>query len=483
MSLSIAAFLVQPGMSLKEAMAVINENALGTCFVVDSAGQLLGGLTDGDIRRALLGGKAMDSLVKEVMVGTFRSLPVTSSNAEIQAHLSEKIRVIPLVNENNVPVDFATRSKYHRIPVLEPNLEGNELAYVTDCIRSNWISSQGEYVKRFEADVRDYVGANYGLAVSNGTVALHLAIEALGIGAGDEVIVPSLTFAASANAVIHAGAIPVFVDVDEETWTIDPEEVKRLITPKTKAVMPVHLYGHPCRMDELVALCGDHGLRLIEDCAESLGSRYKGQHTGSFGDAACFSFFGNKTITTGEGGMVLFRNREVFELATVLRDHGMSKKERYWHDRVGFNYRLTNLQAAIGVAQMERVDSFVTKKRELSGRYEQSLGKLKGISFQKEASWARHSYWLSSARIGSAAPLSRDELLDKLQKNGIEARKVFYPLTDMPPYQKFLRAGQRFPVSEALAREGICFPSSVNLIDSDLNALFTTVERIFRSRE
>ncbi|RYZ75585.1 MAG: aminotransferase class I/II-fold pyridoxal phosphate-dependent enzyme, partial [Proteobacteria bacterium] len=334
----------------------IDGNAHGVCFVVDGEGKLAGGITDGDVRRALLAGKGLNASAQDVMVANFFSLPADSSSALIQNNLSERIRVIPLLNPEGIPVDFATRSRYHRISVLEPNLKGNELAYVTDCIQTNWISSQGSYVRRFEEDLRNYAGANYALAVSNGTVALHLALKALGIGPGDEVIVPSLTFAASANAVIHAGATPVFADVEAETWTIDVAAARKLIGPRTKAIMPVHLYGHPCRMDELQDLVNSHDIQLVEDCAESLGSLYKGRQTGSFGAAACFSFFGNKTITTGEGGMVLFRDLSCFEMGAVLRDHGMSKKERYWHDVVGFNYRLTNMQAAIGVAQMERVD-------------------------------------------------------------------------------------------------------------------------------
>lgn len=320
-------FIITADRAVKDALKIIDSNAQGTCFVVDQAGKLIGVVTDGDIRRALIDGKSVESKVMDVMQTKYTSLPVTTPIDQIQATITDRIRHIPLVDENNVPVDYASFTRAHRIPVMTPLLNGNELKYVTECITTGWISSQRCLREKFEQVFAEYSAMQYGVAVSNGTVAIHLALVALGIGEGDEVIVPDLTFAASINGVIYTGATPVIADVDAETWTLSPEAVKKLITPKTKAIMPVHIYGHPCHMEELMAIAKEHNLLVIEDCAEALGALYKGQHVGSFGDAATFSFFGNKTITTGEGGMVLFKDENVCNKAMVLRDHGMSKQK------------------------------------------------------------------------------------------------------------------------------------------------------------
>jgi perosamine synthetase len=259
-------------------------------------------------------------------------------------------------NKLNQLVDYSTIYKLRSISIASPLLNGNELNYVTDCLKTNWISSQGKYVKEFERQFELYHENFNAVAVSNGTVALHLALEAIGIGENDEVLVPNLTFAASVNAIIYAKAIPVLVDISKETLNIDLNKIENLITKNTKAIMVVHLYGSPCDMNSIIEISKKYNLKIIEDCAEALGSYYYNRPVGVFGDVSTFSFYGNKTITTGEGGMVLFKDNEIAEKARVLRDHGMSKSKRYWHDFVGYNYRLTNIQAAIGVAQFERLN-------------------------------------------------------------------------------------------------------------------------------
>jgi len=347
----------QSGGTLAEVMSILNQNAQGICFILDER-KLIGAVTDGDIRRAILAGSKLDDQIDSVMNRNFFSLPVDSSFTTIQKNLA-RFDYIPILNDSGDLVDLATYARYHQIPLINPVFDGNELEYVTDCINSGWISSQGKYVVRFEEQFGHYVDNPNTLAVSNGTVALHLALVALGIGPGDEVLVPNLTFAASVNAVLYVGATPVLVDVDPLTMAIDVNLASSAITDRTKAIMPVHLYGHPAELAEVMALAEKHKLYVVEDCAEALGSRYLGKHVGNFGDVATFSFFGNKTITTGEGGMLVFRNSKIRDRAKILRDHGMSPERRYWHDEVGYNYRLTNLQAAVGVAQMERVERFV----------------------------------------------------------------------------------------------------------------------------
>jgi perosamine synthetase len=475
----IEELLVREDQTVKEALRNIDRNAQGICFIVDSQGRLVGVLTDGDIRRALIDGRSIDVPVSAIMSRKFTSLPVSTPVEHIQAKLSGPIRHIPLVDENNIPVDYASYSRAHRIPVMTPFLGGNELAYVTECIKTGWISSQGAYVKRFEKNFGEYCGTPYSVAVSNGTVAIHLALAALGIGEGDEVIVPDLTFAASINAVIYTGATPVIADVDPQTWTLSPAEVKKLITPKTKAIMPVHLYGHPCHMDELMAIAKEHDLFVVEDCAEALGTLYKGKHVGTFGHAATFSFFGNKTITTGEGGMVLFNDQATHEKAMVLRDHGMSKQKRYWHDFVGFNYRMTNIQAAIGCAQLERLDEFVQAKRKMAAAYSGELGKLKHITTPPQEEWAANGFWLYTCIVDPKGGVSRDELIEKLMKNGVETRPVFYPLHEMPPYQPYVRSGQTFPVTDHLSRNGISLPSSVTITREEQQIILDAVKAVY----
>lgn len=473
-TLPINDLLIGSDASLKEAMRVIDKNAQGTAFVIDDESRLVGVVTDGDIRRALLNGAKLTTLASEVMRTQFTSRPVETDNKELVSLLNAKIRHIPLVNKKNQPVDYACIHHLRRIQVMEPVLDGNELEYVTDCIKTNWISSQGKYVRQFEEVFASYCSMPYGLAVSNGTVALHLALEALGVGPGDEVIVPDLTFAATINAVLYTGATPVLVDIEPIAWTIDTKQVEKAITKKTKAIIPVHLYGQACQMDELRKIAKKHSLFIVEDCAEAIGTLYKGKSVGSFGDVSAFSFFGNKTITTGEGGMLLFKDKKLFERASVLRDHGMSKQKKYWHDEVGYNYRMTNLQAAIGVAQMEKVVEFVGHKKRLGDLYNNFFAKADKITTPAITEWSKNSYWLYTILLDAASGIDRDELIRKMLMNGIETRPAFFPLHKMPPYKRFAR-GRAFPVSCDISSRGINLPSSVFLKKEEIEEICRTL--------
>ncbi|HEY1040025.1 MAG TPA: aminotransferase class I/II-fold pyridoxal phosphate-dependent enzyme [Bacteroidia bacterium] len=481
-SADVKELLISSDKTLKDALKVIDDNAQGVCFVVNTSGQLVGILTDGDIRRALIGGSSIDSKVENIMTVNFTSFDIDTPQSVIQEKISDVIRHIPLVDKNNVPVDYASFSRLHRTPIMQPLLNGNELAYVSDCIKTGWISSQGAYVRRFEKEFAEYCGAEYAVAVSNGTVALHLALAALGIKEGDEVIVPDLTFAASINAIIYTGAIPVIVDVDRTTWTISVEDILKNLSPKTKAIMPVHLYGHPCHMDEIMGIAKKHNLYIIEDAAEAIGARYKGKHVGTIGDASTFSFFGNKTITTGEGGMVFFKNKEAYEKAMVLRDHGMSKTRRYWHDYVGFNYRMTNMQAAIGCAQLERINEFVEAKRKLATIYNEYLKESDCFILPPQAEWAVNGYWLYTAILKNEAPLKRDDLMQKMMLNGVETRAVFFPLHEMPPYKNY-KTKSTFENSKYISQQGISLPSSVNITDHELSNIKQALRTIFHKQK
>jgi perosamine synthetase len=351
-------------------------------------------------------------------------------------------------------------NKLH-LPIAQPDIGEDELRNVTDAVKSGWVSSKGPFIEAFEKDFSAYNKMRYGVCCSNGTTALHLALVALGIGKGDKVIVPSLTFISVANAVTYTGAIPVFVDSNPTYWNMEPEDIKRKIDSHTKAIIVVHLYGHPCDMDQIMAIAQQHGLLVIEDCAEAHGAKYKDRLVGTFGDVSCFSFFGNKIMTTGEGGMCLTNSDRLAEKMKILRDHGMNPNKRYWHDVIGFNYRMTNLQAAIGVAQVKKLDSFVAQKRRLAAQYIALLGDCRDIRCSPELPWATSVYWLFSIQVPRGI---RNELIRHLEKQGIESRPFFHPIHKMPPYM----GNYNLPVAEEVSATGINLPSGSKLSERDI---------------
>ncbi len=365
------------------------------------------------------------------------------------------------------------------IPITDLRFEGNELEYVSECIKTGWVSSLGKYVRMFEEQFSRYCGATYGISASNGTTALHLALVTAGIGPGDEVIVPTLTFVATANVVLYAGAKPVFVDSEAETWNMDPAKIEAAITERTKAIIPVHIYGHPADMDPILEIARRHNLLVIEDAAEAHGALYKGRRVGALADMACFSFYGNKIITTGEGGMVLTDNAEWNEKALWLRDHGMSKSKRYWHPVVGYNYRLTNLQAALGVAQLERIDQIIEVKRRNAALYNDLLRDVPHVTLPPEADWAQNVYWMYSVLIEDGFGMSRDAFMAALKERGIDSRPFFYPIHTMPPYVQYAE-GQAFPVAEELSRKGVNLPSSATLTPEQVAFICDTIKELGR---
>ena len=363
--------------------------------------------------------------------------------------------------------------KQIQIPIYKPDLSGNEKKYVNECLDTSWISSRGRFVNEFEARFAERIGIAHAASVSNGTVALHLALMALGIGPGDEVIVPTLTYIASANAVAYTGATPVFVDSLRDTWQIDPEDVRRHITSRTRAIMPVHLYGQACDMDALTVIAREHRLFVVEDCAEAFGTFYKGRHVGTFGDISTFSFFGNKTITTGEGGMVISNDKTLIERSRHLKGQGLAAHREYWHDVVGYNYRMTNIQAAIGLAQLERADEFIARKRSLAERYKTALRSVP-VEVHAEALDTVHSYWMFSILVERAD--QREPLRKHLAEAGIETRPLFYPMHTMPMYAKNYR---KHSVAEDLAWRGINLPSWPGLSPADQDLVVTSIKAFF----
>lgn len=360
------------------------------------------------------------------------------------------------------------------IPVYQPSLSGNEKEYVNECLDSTWISSKGKFVNLFETAVAEYVGTRYAAAVCNGTVAIHLALAALGIGSGDEVIVPTLTYIASVNPIVMVGAIPVFADSQRDTWQIDPEDIKRKITPKTRAIIVVHLYGYPADMKTIMEIAQQHDLFVIEDCAEAFGSLIGDQHVGSFGDMATFSFYGNKTITTGEGGMVLTNDGTLYDRTSRLKGQGLAKYRTYWHDVIGYNYRMTNICAAIGLAQMEQVDQLIAKKLALAACYDELVRPLPIETHSQLNTNIRHTYWMYSILVPEGV---RDIIMQKLAQVGIETRPVFYPIHTMPMYAARYA---RYKVAEEISRRGINLPSWPDLTTEQVTYIVHSLSTILR---
>lgn len=454
--------------TLRDVLERLNEGVGGIVLITNDDGVLAGLATDGDVRRAILSGADMDTPASEVMQKSFTVGLAQADRTQNLKLMSETVRHLPLVDEIGRPVDMLAWTDLWRMPLVQPSLGGNESRYVSDCLSSGWVSSQGAYISKFEDAFTEYMGGGLSRCTSSGTTALHLALLGLEIGHGDEVIVPDLTFGATANAVIHAGAEPVFVDVDPITWTIDPNQVTEAITEKTKAVVAVHLYGHPCEMQNLMDVCRTHKLKVIEDCAESLGAEYKNKKVGLFGDVSCFSFFANKIITTGEGGMLWCRDKSVFARISEFRDHGMSKERRYWHNVPGYNYRMTNIQAAVGLAQIEQIDRFLETRKRIAERYSYHLSKIEGFVCPPDLNWAAPICWLYTLQIDEdKLGFDMKMLTYRLLERGIETRNVFYPLHGQPAFNSYRHLES--PNAEAISSKGISLPTSNDMTVKDVD--------------
>ena len=360
---------------------------------------------------------------------------------------------------------------YH---VYEPSLTGNEKKYVDECLDTTWISSKGKFISEFESKFAEYLGVKYATGTCNGTVPIHLALMALGIGPGDEVIVPSFTYIASANPIVVCGATPVFADSLSDTLQIDPRDVESKITSKTKAIMVVHLYGHPADMDAIMDIAKKHNLFVIEDTAEAFGAKYHGKYVGTFGDIATFSFFGNKTITCGEGGMAVTNNPELYEKLLHLKGQGLSKEREYWHDIVGFNYRMTNIAAAIGLAQLEQADKFLAQKRQVADWYYEELKDIPGLRMLREIGDVVNSYWMVTLVCDSMQ--RRDDLRKFMKDAGIETRPSFWPIHTMPMYAGM---GYKLPVAEDVAIRGMNVPSYPALSKEDVHNICAVIKEFY----
>ena len=357
--------------------------------------------------------------------------------------------------------------------LFEPRIGKEELKNLSFCVKSNWISSTGKFVKEFEKKFSKYLGGGYAVAVSNGTTAIELALVSLGIKKNDEVLLPNFTFAATINAVIHVGAKPVLVDCEEGTWTIDLKKAEKLTNKKTKAILPVHIYGQPAKIDEIKSFAKKKRLFVIEDCAEALGSKYKKRKVGLDGNGSTFSFFPNKLITTGEGGMVVFKQLKDALKAKILLNQGRSKTKNYWHDYAGYNFRMTNLQAAVGVAQLKKINYFLKMRKKIFSNYNKLFEKNINIKLLPQNNWSSNSCWLYTICINKLGEKRRDKLINILNGHGIETRPGFYPLNTMKPYSKFGKGS--FLISKKIGLNSISIPTSINLNLKDQKFIYKKI--------
>lgn len=457
-------FTIQADASVHEALKIIEQNESGIVFIIQKQ-KLYGVISDGDLRRSLLINSSLEQSCGSIANKLFKYGMVDDSEDELQTKFSNTIEFLPLVDNEHNLITIIRRNERAYIQLAEPNLGNEELDNVLSSMRSNMISSIGNFVIDFENEFNSFLGAKRSFAVSNGTQALALALSVNGIGPGDEVIVPDLTFAATANAVIQVGATPVLVDVNLNDWNIEVDLIKEAISIKTKAIIPVHLYGLPCKMDEIMSLAGEFGLTVIEDAAEALGALYKGRSVGTLGHFSIFSFYANKLITTGEGGMVCVNMDFDFERIHRTRSHGMSTKRKYWHEDWGTNVRLTNIQSAIGLAQLGKVSTFTEKKKQIHEKYidffiSQGLGEFIHYSRQEEAD-SQNAYWLSCFQVSKNVSV---ELISSLARVGIETRPFFPPLHIQPAFSKYkgISASKEWN-STTISSKGICLPSGTKL--------------------
>lgn len=442
--------------SIGDVMRAIDKNTKGIAFITDDSERLIGVLTDGDIRRILLSGGGLNDLVSRYINRVYVYGNESDDWATITKKFDGRVTILPIVDDNMRVVDVIEFNSNTKISLAKPQMNGNEYKYLMDAFLSTWISSSGAYITQFEKTFSAFCEKKYGVATSNGTTALHLALVALGIGKGDEVIVPNLTFAATINAVLYTGATPVIVDIDRESWCISPECIKKAITERTKAVIPVHLYGQACDMDSIMNIAKENNLYVIEDCAEAHGATFGGKKVGSFGDISCFSFYGNKVITTGEGGMCITDDSGLEAKMRVLRDHGMSKEHRYYHEVIGFNYRMTNMQGAIGAAQVEHIEDILEWRDNLDSIYREKMEGLNGVVLQRNNLPKRHKInWLFSILVDES---ERDNLMERLKDNGIDVRAFFIPLSEMDVYKEY--ANEECPVSCEISKRGINLPTT-----------------------
>lgn len=366
-----------------------------------------------------------------------------------------------------------------RIPVNKPHISKNALKYVSDCVKTGWVSSSGGYIRTFEEKFAKFIGTKHAITTTSGTTALHLALLTMGIKRGDEVILPSHTMMASAAAVVYTGATPVLVDAERDTWNMDVRQIEPKINKRTKAIMPVHIYGLPVDMNPILALAKKYKLYVVEDAAESLGAKYKGKMTGAIGNIGCFSFYANKIITTGEGGMVVTNSDKIAKRARLLKDLAHSPTRRFLHDEIGYNYRMTNMQAALGAAQLEEVKAYIKKKKRMASLYNENLSKIEGLSLPVENKGSTNVYWMYGVLVENSFDMTRDEFRKRLFEKGIDTRTFFVPMHRQPALKRLgLFRNEKYPISDEIGRKGLYLPSGLAITEKQIKTVCKAINDI-----
>jgi perosamine synthetase len=475
--------VVSPEDPVHEAMRRIDAGGMGLVLVVGADGRLQGTVTDGDLRRGMLRGVGGDALVRLVMNPTPVTARADASEEEV-LHLiqSRSLRHVPIVDGAMHLVGLEVSADLSgQVSLAVPWFAGNEMKYLQEAIETTWVSSAGPFVARFEEAVADWIGARHAVATVNGTAALHISLLVAGVQPDEEVLVPALSFVATANAVSYCGAHPVFMDVDRESWNLDPEKLRNYLEEEAtvqngqtvnqrtgrriRAVLPVQLLGHPADMDPILEVARRFGLAVIEDACQALGALYKGRPAGCLGDVACFSFNGNKVVTAGGGGMLVSNEEGLAMRARHLTTQARDSEEECSHDAIGFNYRLTNVCAAIGLAQMERLKEFLQRKRQIAERYREALRDTPGLSCMPTADWATASVWLFTVLVETGGEGAAAHLVTHLRERGIESRRLWQPLHTLPMYAREM--AYRVTVAPDLFARGVALPSSVHLQETE----------------
>ena len=446
----------------------INLNEKGIIFTVDKNFKLIGSISDGDLRRFVLKNGKLNSIINshsKLINKKPVSLNIKESLEKILEVLNSKtknkeISCLPLIDNNGKIIDISTKEKVRRFPLASPIIGEQELSNIVDVIKTGWISSRGSYINSFEKKFSRYLGGGYSVAVSNGTNALQIGLTSLGIKKGDEVIIPNFTFGGTINAVINSGAKPVIADVSLSNWTINLENIKKKVTKKTKAIMPVHIYGQPYEINEIKKFAKKKKIKIVDDCAEAVGAKYKNRVVGLENDCSCFSFFANKTITTGEGGMIVFKNKKNAKKARILINQGLSDKKKYYHDYAGTNFRMTNMQASIGVAQLDNIKYLLDVRKKTFSFYDKVFKTKKYLTLLPKNNWSENSYWLYTLLVNNLGEKKRNQIILNLQKFGIECRPGFCSLNKMKPFRKYSRGN--YKNSNYLSDNSISLPT-INL--------------------
>jgi perosamine synthetase len=475
---SIEKLLVLNTSSLIMALQVIDQTSQGFAIIVDEDGLMCGLLSDGDIRRKLINGMSINAPVSQAISNNFIAFPMDVQLETLQNAFNEKIRFIPLLDPEGRPVDYASRTRLKTISFNSPVMRGNELAYVTDCFHTNTIGNYGEYIRRFERAFGADYHTKFVVATSCASAGMFIALASHGLGNKEEIILSNFADPSIAASILYAGAVPKLVDINPKTWTMNPDAVEASITTRTSAIIASHIYGLPCDMTKLVSIAKKHGILLIEDCSQAIGSKLNGIKLGSIGDVAVFSFQDKKTLTTGEGGLILFKNQNAYNRSITLLDHGRIEHSKNFHQVIGPNYRMTNLQAAIGLAQLEQLNGFLEKKSSISRKYMELFQVLQGIILPNNP-YGDNLYFDSfPILLTSETRVGRDEMLERLHLAGIESQPFLSPLHQIDCYnlfgnEKYLRN------SIEISKNGLTLPSPSTLITEQIDFIYQAFESIF----